>query len=73
MEHGDVLRGVRLLRTFCGLMSGVGGTVGGMSDINVPIPDDASPEEEKRLIDRAINKKIDDELDDVFKDFPTKF
>jgi hypothetical protein len=43
-----------------------------MSDINVPIPEDATPEEEERLINEAIDKRINDDLDDMFRDFPTK-
>lgn len=46
--------------------------VGTMSDINVNIPEDATPQEEEALIDEAIDKRIEDDLDDMFKDFPTK-
>jgi hypothetical protein len=41
-----------------------------MSDqINVHVPGDASAEEEQRLIDEAIDRKVDKDLDDVLGGF----
>jgi len=36
--------------------------------IEVSIPEGASPEEEQRLIDEAIGKKVDDDLDKMLGD-----
>jgi hypothetical protein len=41
-----------------------------MSDsISVNVPEDATPEEKQRLIDAAIDRRIEDDLDGLFGDF----
>jgi hypothetical protein len=54
-------------------LAGIRHERGTMSDeneieIEINIPEGASPEEEQRLIDEAIDKKIDDDLDKMLRD-----
>ncbi|GEB94381.1 hypothetical protein [Microbacterium lacticum] len=40
-----------------------------MTNINVPIPEDVTPEEEEALINAAIDKRINDDVDDMLSGF----
>lgn len=41
-----------------------------MSDsINVNVPEDATPEDEQRLSDKAVDRRIDDDLDGMLGAF----